>query len=70
VLVASGLIVGESLWGVINAGLIVGLSNDAPIGLVSDAFPPGPWLGLLGFVGIIIWLYMWMLRRSQTAPER
>jgi putative OPT family oligopeptide transporter len=70
VLVASGLIVGESLWGVINAGLIVGLSNDAPIGLVSDAFPPGPWLGLLGFVGIIIWLYMWMLRRSQTAPGR
>jgi hypothetical protein len=55
---------------VINAGLIVGLSNDAPIGLVSDTFALGPWLGLLGFVGIIIWLYMWMLRRSRTAPER
>src|SRR5437868_6067957 len=27
-LVASGLIVGESLWGVINASLIVGLSKD------------------------------------------
>ena len=63
-LVASGLIVGESLWGVINAGLIVGLSNDAPIGLVSDNFAPGPWLGVLGFVGVIIWLYRWMLRRS------
>ncbi len=63
-LVASGLIVGESLWGVINAGLIVGLSNDAPIGLVSDSFALGPWLGLLGFVGVIIWLYGWMLRRS------
>ena len=63
-LVASGLIVGESLWGVINAGLIVGLSNDAPIGLVSDNFVLGPWLGLLGFVGVIIWLYGWMLRRS------
>jgi len=63
-LVASGLIVGESLWGVINAGLIVGLSNDAPIGLVSDAFVLGPWLGVLGFVGVIIWLYRWMLRRS------
>jgi putative OPT family oligopeptide transporter len=35
-LVASGLIVGESLWGVINAGLVVGLSNEAPIGLVAD----------------------------------
>jgi putative OPT family oligopeptide transporter len=63
-LVASGLIVGESLWGVINAGLIVGFSNDAPIGLVSDSFALGPWLGLLGFVGVIIWLYRWMLRRS------
>ena len=63
-LVASGLIVGESLWGVLNAGLIVGLSNDAPIGLVSDNFVLGPWLGLLGFVGVIIWLYRWMLRRS------
>jgi len=63
-LVASGLIVGESLWGVVNAGLIVGLSKDAPIGLVSDEFVLGPWLGLLGFVGVIVWLYRWMLRRS------
>jgi putative OPT family oligopeptide transporter len=30
-LVASGLIVGESLWGVLNAGLIVSLAKDAPI---------------------------------------
>src|SRR5204863_140194 len=63
-LVASGLIVGESLWGVINAGLIVGLSKDAPIGLVPEDFGPGPTLGLLGFVGAIVGLYGWMLRRS------
>jgi putative OPT family oligopeptide transporter len=67
-LVASGLIVGESLWGVINAGLIVALSKDAPIGLVPESFMPAPWLGLLGFVGMIIWLYGWMLRRSAAAP--
>jgi putative OPT family oligopeptide transporter len=65
-LVASGLIVGESLWGVINAGLIVGLSKDAPIGLVPEDFAPAPWLGLLGFVAAIVWLYGWMLRRSRT----
>lgn len=70
VLVASGLIVGESLWGVVNAGLIVGLVNDAPIALVPEDFGPGPWLGVLGFGGIIILLYSWMLRRSRTAPER
>jgi putative OPT family oligopeptide transporter len=67
-LVASGLIVGESLWGVINAGLIVALSNDAPIALVPAEFAGGPWLGVLGFVGAILWLYWWMLRRSRTAP--
>jgi putative OPT family oligopeptide transporter len=66
-LVASGLIVGESLWGVINAGLIVGLSKDAPIGLVPEDFPLAPWLGVLGFVGAIVWLYGWMLRRSARA---
>jgi len=66
-LVASGLIVGESLWGVINAGLIVGFSKDAPIGLVPEDFVLAPWLGLLGFVGAIIWLYGWMLRRSAVA---
>src|SRR5215207_5149747 len=63
-LVASGLIVGESLWGVVNAGLIVSLSNDAPIAVVPESFALAPWLGLLGFVGVIVWLYGWMLRRS------
>jgi len=65
-LVASGLIVGESLWGVLNAGLIVALNNDAPIGLVPADFVPARWLGLLGFVGVIVWLYGWMLRRSRA----
>jgi putative OPT family oligopeptide transporter len=65
-LVASGLIVGESLWGVVNAGLIVGLSNEAPIGLVPADFGLGPWLGGLLFVGSIVALYGWMLRRSAS----
>src|SRR5437868_5423626 len=65
-LVASGLIVGESIWGVINAGLIVGFSKDAPIALVPENFASAPWLGVLGFVGVIVWLYGWMLRRSRA----
>ena len=63
-LVASGLIVGESLWGVINAGLIVSLNSDAPIGFFPADFALAPWLGVLGFIGIIVWLYGWMLRKS------
>ena len=65
-LVASGLIVGESLWGVINAGLIVGFNNDAPIGFFPADFAPAPLLGVVAFIGIIIWLYGWMLRRSHV----
>lgn len=63
-LVASGLIVGESLWGVINAGLIVALSKEAPLALAPADFAPAPWLGVLGFVGAIFLLYRWMLVRS------
>ncbi|MBK6844496.1 MAG: oligopeptide transporter, OPT family [Gemmatimonadetes bacterium] len=69
-LVASGLIVGESLWGVLNAGLIVALSSDAPIGIVAHDFALAPWLGILGFVGAIVWLYGWMLRRSKAVTRR
>jgi putative OPT family oligopeptide transporter len=65
-LVASGLIVGESLWGVINAGLIVGLASDAPIGFVPADFVAAPWLGIVLFVALIILLYGWMLRRARA----
>ena len=67
-LVASGLIVGESIWGVINAGLVVIFATDAPIGLVPEEFALAPWLGVLGFVGVIVWLYRWMLQRAAAAP--
>jgi putative OPT family oligopeptide transporter len=66
-LVASGLIVGESMWGVINAGLIVAFSKDAPIALVPESFALAPWLGVLGFIGAIVLLYGWMLRRARAA---
>jgi putative OPT family oligopeptide transporter len=66
-LVASGLIVGESLWGVLNAGLIVGLSSEAPIGLVPDNFAAAPWLGIVAFVGSLWFLYSWMLKRARAA---
>jgi len=68
VLVASGLIVGESLFGVLNAGLIVALASDAPIGLVPASFGPAPWLGLAAFVALVAWLYGWKLRKVMPPP--
>jgi hypothetical protein len=58
--------VGESIWGVVNAGLIVATSKDAPIALVPEEFAAAPWLGLLLFIGAIVWLYGWMLRRAKV----
>ena len=40
--------------------------KDAPIGLVPEDFAPAKWLGLLGFAGIVVWLYRWMVRRSMV----
>ena len=65
-LVASGLIVGESVWGVVNAGLIVGLTKEAPIALVSETFAPARLLGLVVFVATVAWLYRWMLQKSEA----
>ena len=45
-------------------GLIVAFSKDAPLALVPEDFPPAKILGVLGFVGVIVWLYGWMLRRT------
>jgi putative OPT family oligopeptide transporter len=66
-LVASGLIVGEGLWGVLNAGLVVSTKNDAPIGLVPADFGPATIIGVVSFVGLVVLLYGWMLRRTEQA---
>jgi putative OPT family oligopeptide transporter len=65
-LVASGLIVGESLWGVLNAGLIVVLAKDAPIALVAEDFALAKALGVAAFLGAVAWLYRWMLTRARA----
>jgi len=64
VLVCSGLIVGESLFGVLNAGLIVASSSDAPLGLVPASFGPATPLGVAAFAALTAWLYGWMVRRG------
>jgi putative OPT family oligopeptide transporter len=65
VLVASGLIVGESLFGVVNAGLIVGFNRDAPLAIVPAGFAYAMPIALAGFGGLTVLLYGWLLRRAR-----
>jgi hypothetical protein len=51
---------------VLNAGLIVAFSKDAPIGIVPEDFAPAPWLGVLGFAAVVAGLYAWMVRRAEA----
>jgi len=58
VLVASGLIVGESVFGVLLAGVIVLRGNPSPLGLVGDAFAPAAnYIGTAAFILAIAALF-------------
>jgi putative OPT family oligopeptide transporter len=58
VLAATGLIVGESLFGVAFAGIVAWAGTDSPLAVVGDSFEkPGIVIGLLLFAGIVALLY-------------
>ncbi|HZO92457.1 MAG TPA: oligopeptide transporter, OPT family [Candidatus Baltobacteraceae bacterium] len=66
VLLASGLIVGESLFGVILSGIIVATSKDAPLALVGDAFQgAATWLGCIAFAVLLAAMYGWIGRTAR-----
>jgi len=66
VLLASGLIVGESLFGVLTAGVIVSTRNDAPFAMLPEGSTwPAMLAGIVGFAAAVIALYGWV--RSQSA---
>ena len=62
-LVASGMIVGESLFNVLLAGLIVAFSSDAPLALLAEEPGYARLAGALAFTGLVLGLYRWMVRR-------
>lgn len=59
ILLATGLIVGESLFGVVNAAIIGASGSEAPLALF-DFGTFAEWLGVIVFVGIIFGLYRWV----------
>jgi putative OPT family oligopeptide transporter len=66
VLLASGLIVGESLFGVALAGVIVATNRGTPLALVGDAFAGyANALGTIAFVAVSLALYAWIERLSR-----
>ncbi|HST36474.1 MAG TPA: oligopeptide transporter, OPT family [Allosphingosinicella sp.] len=58
VLAATGLIVGESLFGVTFAGIVAATGSDTPLALVGEEFEAyAGWVGAIAFAALIAWLY-------------
>jgi uncharacterized oligopeptide transporter (OPT) family protein len=65
VLLASGLIVGESLFLVMTAGVIVGTGNDAPFAILPEGSTfPAMTAAIIAFTVLIVALYAWVRGRS------
>jgi len=66
VLLASGMIVGEGLIGVLIAAIVA--FKLFPLSMVGDAFAGGPavWIGGIAFVASIFFLYRWTERMART----
>ncbi|TFI56868.1 oligopeptide transporter, OPT family [Sphingomonas parva] len=62
VLAATGLIVGESLFGVLLAGIVVATGNAAPLALVGEGFRP---FAVGGGAILFALLALWLYRRSE-----
>jgi putative OPT family oligopeptide transporter len=68
VLLASGMIVGESIIGVIIAAIVVFSGKGAPLALVGDGFGTAAiWIGGIAFVAVNVALYRWVARLGRTS---
>jgi putative OPT family oligopeptide transporter len=66
VLLASGMIVGEGLIGVVIAGIVAFSGKDAPLALVGPGFANAAfWIGGAAFVAVVFALYRWIERTSR-----
>ncbi|HEY9131341.1 MAG TPA: oligopeptide transporter, OPT family, partial [Dyella sp.] len=66
VLLASGMIVGESLILVIIAAIVAFTANAAPFALVGDGFAvAAEWIGGIAFAAVMFVLYRWVARLAQ-----
>ncbi len=69
VLLASGLIVGESLVGVALSALVVFSGKGTPLALVGTGFADAAmWIGGIAFIAVVTVLYLWIARMGRGAP--
>jgi len=68
VLMASGLIVGESLVGVLNAAVVWATNNPAPFVLpfMKNFGEAAGIIGALVFVALTAWIYRWTVRQARV----
>ena len=67
VLLATGLIVGESLFGVVFAGIVAATNRDAPLAMVENFGAAIP-IGLVVFAVAVIGLYLKTKADARSAP--
>ena len=66
VLLATGLIVGESIMGVVYAGTVAATRSDAPLALVAENAWAVP-IGIVVFLALVLGFYAWTRREAGVA---
>ncbi|WP_298670796.1 OPT family oligopeptide transporter [uncultured Sphingomonas sp.] len=67
VLLATGMIVGESLFGVIFAGIVAATNTDSPLAVVGAGFAPAALIGGTALFVALVWL---LYRRTRALAGR
>ncbi len=68
VLLASGMIVGESIIGVAVAAIVVFSGKSSPLALVGDSFQSASiWIGTIAFAAVTFAMYRWITRLGQKS---
>lgn len=66
-LLATGLIVGESLWGVVYAAIVGGTGSGEPLAIVPDSWSGvSSLVGLVIFVAIALWGYRYAKKQAEA----
>lgn len=66
ILLATGVIVGESLFGVFNAAMVGGTGDEEPLAIFGYGENVATWVGLIIFVLMVVSLYRWVRSKASA----